>query len=143
MIFSNACLGLPLELGHFHYSMPDPTAFQMWVWISSLPLTLNPPSKECLSVSLFSSLSVLSQTCSNEVKCICDRDYTGKDCSVFDPIPEPTAPAGLEKKGPEATLLLSLYLLCPYLCPSIVLPSYLSSLSLRVCVCVCVCVWCV
>ncbi|XP_056436202.1 disintegrin and metalloproteinase domain-containing protein 11-like isoform X2 [Gadus chalcogrammus] len=38
-------------------------------------------------------------TCSNEVKCICERDYTGKDCSVFDPIPEPTAPAGLEKKG--------------------------------------------
>uniref|UniRef100_A0A8C9ZVG9 ADAM metallopeptidase domain 11 n=1 Tax=Sander lucioperca TaxID=283035 RepID=A0A8C9ZVG9_SANLU len=39
-------------------------------------------------------------TCSNEVKCICDRDYTGKDCSVFDPIPEPTVPTGQEKKGP-------------------------------------------
>uniref|UniRef100_A0A8C4HDE5 ADAM metallopeptidase domain 11 n=1 Tax=Dicentrarchus labrax TaxID=13489 RepID=A0A8C4HDE5_DICLA len=39
-------------------------------------------------------------TCSNEVKCICDRDYTGKDCSVFDPIPEPTVPTGPEKKGP-------------------------------------------
>uniref|UniRef100_A0A672YGK6 ADAM metallopeptidase domain 11 n=1 Tax=Sphaeramia orbicularis TaxID=375764 RepID=A0A672YGK6_9TELE len=39
-------------------------------------------------------------TCSNEVKCICDRDYTGKDCSVFDPIPEPTVPPGPEKKGP-------------------------------------------
>ncbi|XP_035470639.2 disintegrin and metalloproteinase domain-containing protein 11-like isoform X1 [Scophthalmus maximus] len=38
-------------------------------------------------------------TCSNEVKCICDRDYTGKDCSVFDPIPEPTLPTGPEKKG--------------------------------------------
>uniref|UniRef100_A0A3Q1FIY7 ADAM metallopeptidase domain 11 n=1 Tax=Acanthochromis polyacanthus TaxID=80966 RepID=A0A3Q1FIY7_9TELE len=38
-------------------------------------------------------------TCSNEVKCICDRDYTGKDCSVFDPIPEPTVPTGPEKKG--------------------------------------------
>ncbi|KAM3598449.1 uncharacterized protein V6R79_018102 [Siganus canaliculatus] len=37
-------------------------------------------------------------TCSNEVKCICDRDYTGKDCSVFDPIPEPTVPTGPEKK---------------------------------------------
>nr|XP_061837848.1 disintegrin and metalloproteinase domain-containing protein 11-like isoform X2 [Nerophis lumbriciformis] len=37
-------------------------------------------------------------TCSNEVKCICDRDYTGKDCSVFDPIPEPTIPTGPEKK---------------------------------------------
>uniref|UniRef100_A0AAX7UNQ7 ADAM metallopeptidase domain 11 n=1 Tax=Astatotilapia calliptera TaxID=8154 RepID=A0AAX7UNQ7_ASTCA len=39
-------------------------------------------------------------TCSNEVKCICDRDYTGKDCSVFDPIPEPTVATGPEKKGP-------------------------------------------
>ncbi|XP_016529878.1 disintegrin and metalloproteinase domain-containing protein 11-like isoform X5 [Poecilia formosa] len=38
-------------------------------------------------------------TCSNEVKCICDWDYTGKDCSVFDPIPEPTVPTGPEKKG--------------------------------------------
>uniref|UniRef100_A0A8C6LNT9 ADAM metallopeptidase domain 11 n=1 Tax=Nothobranchius furzeri TaxID=105023 RepID=A0A8C6LNT9_NOTFU len=33
-------------------------------------------------------------TCSNEVKCICDRDYTGKDCSVYDPIPEPTVATG-------------------------------------------------
>lgn len=38
-----------------------------------------------------------SQTCSNEVKCICDPDYTGKDCSVFDPIPIPTPPEGPEK----------------------------------------------
>ncbi|KAM4598221.1 disintegrin and metalloproteinase domain-containing protein 11-like [Polymixia lowei] len=45
-------------------------------------------------------------TCSNEVKCICDRDYTGKDCSVFDPIPEPTAPAGPEKKGPSGTNII-------------------------------------
>lgn len=37
------------------------------------------------------------QTCSNEVKCICDPDYTGKDCSVFDPIPTPTSPDGPEK----------------------------------------------
>ncbi|KAI3365227.1 hypothetical protein L3Q82_010322, partial [Scortum barcoo] len=36
-------------------------------------------------------------TCSNEVKCICDPDYTGKDCSVFDPIPIPTPPEGPEK----------------------------------------------
>ena len=27
VIFSNACLVPPLELGHFHYSLPDPTAF--------------------------------------------------------------------------------------------------------------------
>lgn len=37
------------------------------------------------------------QTCSNEVKCICDPDYTGKDCSVFDPVPIPTPPDGPEK----------------------------------------------
>ncbi|KAJ8377255.1 hypothetical protein AAFF_G00264830 [Aldrovandia affinis] len=38
-------------------------------------------------------------TCSNEVKCICDRDYTGKDCSFYDPIPEPKPREGPEKKG--------------------------------------------
>ncbi|XP_045070533.1 disintegrin and metalloproteinase domain-containing protein 11-like isoform X4 [Coregonus clupeaformis] len=36
-------------------------------------------------------------TCSNEVRCICDPDYTGKDCSVYDPIPDPTPPEGPEK----------------------------------------------
>ncbi|XP_076000464.1 disintegrin and metalloproteinase domain-containing protein 11-like [Genypterus blacodes] len=45
-------------------------------------------------------------TCSNEVKCICDRDYTGKDCSVFDPIPDPTVPTGPEKKGPSGTNII-------------------------------------
>uniref|UniRef100_A0A671XKX9 ADAM metallopeptidase domain 11 n=1 Tax=Sparus aurata TaxID=8175 RepID=A0A671XKX9_SPAAU len=45
-------------------------------------------------------------TCSNEVKCICDRDYTGKDCSVFDPIPEPTVQPGPEKKGPSGTNII-------------------------------------
>uniref|UniRef100_A0A674PJG6 ADAM metallopeptidase domain 11 n=1 Tax=Takifugu rubripes TaxID=31033 RepID=A0A674PJG6_TAKRU len=45
-------------------------------------------------------------TCSNEVKCICDRDYTGKDCSVFDPIPEPTVQMGPEKKGPSGTNII-------------------------------------
>uniref|UniRef100_A0A3Q4HPB6 ADAM metallopeptidase domain 11 n=1 Tax=Neolamprologus brichardi TaxID=32507 RepID=A0A3Q4HPB6_NEOBR len=45
-------------------------------------------------------------TCSNEVKCICDRDYTGKDCSVFDPIPEPTVATGPEKKGPSGTNII-------------------------------------
>uniref|UniRef100_A0A671Y648 ADAM metallopeptidase domain 11 n=1 Tax=Sparus aurata TaxID=8175 RepID=A0A671Y648_SPAAU len=42
-------------------------------------------------------------TCSNEVKCICDPDYTGKDCSVFDPIPIPTPFAGL---GPSGTNII-------------------------------------
>lgn len=45
-------------------------------------------------------------TCSNEVKCICDRDFTGKDCSVFDPIPKPTASTGPEKKGPSGTNII-------------------------------------
>uniref|UniRef100_A0A1A8K5W1 ADAM metallopeptidase domain 11 n=1 Tax=Nothobranchius kuhntae TaxID=321403 RepID=A0A1A8K5W1_NOTKU len=45
-------------------------------------------------------------TCSNEVKCICDRDYTGKDCSVYDPIPEPTVATGPEKKGPSGTNII-------------------------------------
>nr|XP_023691568.1 disintegrin and metalloproteinase domain-containing protein 11-like isoform X2 [Paramormyrops kingsleyae] len=46
-------------------------------------------------------------TCSNEVKCICDRDYTGKDCSVYDPIPDPKPPDGFEKyKGPSGTNII-------------------------------------
>lgn len=46
-------------------------------------------------------------TCSNEVKCICDPDYTGKDCSVFDPIPIPTPHDGPEKyKGPSGTNII-------------------------------------
>ena len=52
------------------------------------------------TVVLLMRLNVLlsvPQTCSNEVKCICDPDYTGKDCSVFDPIPIPTPPEGPEK----------------------------------------------
>ncbi|XP_066519796.1 disintegrin and metalloproteinase domain-containing protein 11 isoform X2 [Hoplias malabaricus] len=46
-------------------------------------------------------------TCSNEVKCICDADYTGKDCSVYDPIPDPQLPDGPEKyKGPSGTNII-------------------------------------
>ncbi|XP_029102805.1 disintegrin and metalloproteinase domain-containing protein 11-like isoform X3 [Scleropages formosus] len=46
-------------------------------------------------------------TCSNEVKCICERDYTGKDCSVYDPIPEPKPPEAPEKyKGPSGTNII-------------------------------------
>ncbi|XP_054899070.1 disintegrin and metalloproteinase domain-containing protein 11 isoform X2 [Poeciliopsis prolifica] len=46
-------------------------------------------------------------TCSNEVKCICDPDYTGKDCSVFDPIPTPTPLEGPDKyKGPSGTNII-------------------------------------
>ncbi|XP_068439219.1 disintegrin and metalloproteinase domain-containing protein 11-like isoform X2 [Clinocottus analis] len=45
-------------------------------------------------------------TCSNEVKCICDTDYTGKDCSVFDPIVS-TTPDGSEKhRGPSGTNII-------------------------------------
>ncbi|XP_049320670.1 disintegrin and metalloproteinase domain-containing protein 11 isoform X2 [Astyanax mexicanus] len=46
-------------------------------------------------------------TCSNEVKCICDADYTGKDCSVYDPIPDPMLLDGPEKyKGPSGTNII-------------------------------------
>uniref|UniRef100_A0A8C1Q8R2 ADAM metallopeptidase domain 11 n=1 Tax=Cyprinus carpio TaxID=7962 RepID=A0A8C1Q8R2_CYPCA len=66
----------------------------------------------CLPVTTFnlsscpgsSSSHVCSDhgTCSNEVKCICDADYTGKDCSVYDPIPDPQPPDGPEKyKGSQ------------------------------------------
>ncbi|XP_019752795.1 disintegrin and metalloproteinase domain-containing protein 11-like isoform X2 [Hippocampus comes] len=65
--------------------------------------------RRCLPVAAFNLSSCAGSnmgricsdhgTCSNEVKCICDRDYTGKDCSVFDPIPEPTVLTGPEKKG--------------------------------------------
>uniref|UniRef100_A0A674CJF3 ADAM metallopeptidase domain 11 n=1 Tax=Salmo trutta TaxID=8032 RepID=A0A674CJF3_SALTR len=72
--------------------------------------------RRCLPVAAFNlstcSGSTLGRTCSdhgtcsNEVKCICDRDYTGKDCSVFDPIPDPTPPANTEKKGPSGTNII-------------------------------------
>ncbi|XP_063040940.1 disintegrin and metalloproteinase domain-containing protein 11 isoform X2 [Engraulis encrasicolus] len=61
-------------------------------------------------------------TCSNEVKCICDRDYTGKDCSVFDPIPDPTSPPGPDKKdlvAPKIPLLLYLSSPCAFHCLSV------------------------
>ncbi|XP_062859354.1 disintegrin and metalloproteinase domain-containing protein 11 isoform X2 [Trichomycterus rosablanca] len=46
-------------------------------------------------------------TCSNEVKCICDVDYTGKDCSVFDPLPDPQLSEGPDKyKGPSGTNII-------------------------------------
>ncbi|KAG9350111.1 hypothetical protein JZ751_026464, partial [Albula glossodonta] len=45
-------------------------------------------------------------TCSNEVKCICDRDYTGKDCSIRDPIPDPKTTEGPVYKGPSGTNII-------------------------------------
>uniref|UniRef100_A0A7N6BWU6 ADAM metallopeptidase domain 11 n=1 Tax=Anabas testudineus TaxID=64144 RepID=A0A7N6BWU6_ANATE len=73
--------------------------------------------RRCLPVTTFnlstcpgsSSSRICSHhgTCSNEVKCICDPDYTGKDCSVFDPVPIPTPPEGPEKyKGPSGTNII-------------------------------------
>uniref|UniRef100_A0A1A8FIR1 ADAM metallopeptidase domain 11 n=3 Tax=Nothobranchius korthausae TaxID=1143690 RepID=A0A1A8FIR1_9TELE len=57
--------------------------------------------------SLFSQICSHHGNCSNEVKCICDPDYTGKDCSVFDPIPTPTPEDGLEKnRGPSGTNII-------------------------------------
>ncbi|KAJ8414346.1 hypothetical protein AAFF_G00052160 [Aldrovandia affinis] len=45
-------------------------------------------------------------TCSNEVKCICDREYTGKDCSIKDRIPDPKPPEGPVNKGPSGTNII-------------------------------------
>ncbi|XP_064421507.1 disintegrin and metalloproteinase domain-containing protein 11 [Latimeria chalumnae] len=44
--------------------------------------------------------------CSNEVKCICDPDWTGKDCSVFDPIPDPEPVEEIKYKGPSGTNII-------------------------------------
>uniref|UniRef100_A0A8C5CBK3 Disintegrin and metalloproteinase domain-containing protein 11-like n=1 Tax=Gadus morhua TaxID=8049 RepID=A0A8C5CBK3_GADMO len=62
-------------------------------------------NRHCLAVNTFnltlcpgSSPSRICShhgTCSNEVRCICDADYTGKDCSVFDPqLCSPPGPSG-------------------------------------------------
>ncbi|XP_077061997.1 disintegrin and metalloproteinase domain-containing protein 11 isoform X1 [Siphateles boraxobius] len=57
--------------------------------------------------STFSQVCSDHGTCSNEVKCICDSDYTGKDCSVYDPIPDPQPLDGPEKyKGPSGTNII-------------------------------------
>uniref|UniRef100_A0A8C7INZ0 ADAM metallopeptidase domain 11 n=1 Tax=Oncorhynchus kisutch TaxID=8019 RepID=A0A8C7INZ0_ONCKI len=95
--------------------------------------------RRCLPVAAFNlstcSSSTLGRTCSdhgtcsNEVKCICDRDYTGKDCSVFDPIPDPTPPANTEKKGPK--------LLCLSVCVCFSLSVCLSACSPRIPLIVC------
>uniref|UniRef100_A0A8C5GCC3 Disintegrin and metalloproteinase domain-containing protein 11-like n=1 Tax=Gouania willdenowi TaxID=441366 RepID=A0A8C5GCC3_GOUWI len=55
--------------------------------------------RRCLPITTFNSSSCPGSLtsrvcshhgiCSNEVKCICDEDFTGKDCSVFDPIATP------------------------------------------------------
>ncbi|KAK0156532.1 Disintegrin and metalloproteinase domain-containing protein 11 [Merluccius polli] len=71
--------------------------------------------RHCLAVNTFnltmcpgsSSSRICSHhgTCSNEVKCICDVDYTGTDCSVFDPVLQPTPMEGPEKyKGTPTAL---------------------------------------
>ncbi|KAH0626959.1 hypothetical protein JD844_002287 [Phrynosoma platyrhinos] len=45
--------------------------------------------------------------CSNEGQCICDPDWTGKDCSVYDPIPDPKPTGETEKyKGPSGTNII-------------------------------------
>ncbi|XP_056627202.1 disintegrin and metalloproteinase domain-containing protein 11 isoform X1 [Triplophysa dalaica] len=73
--------------------------------------------RRCLPVATFnlsscpgsSSSQVCSDhgTCSNELKCICDFDYTGKDCSVYDPLPEPQPPDEQEEdKGPSGTNII-------------------------------------
>ncbi|XP_062451394.1 disintegrin and metalloproteinase domain-containing protein 11 [Rhea pennata] len=45
--------------------------------------------------------------CSNEGKCICQPEWTGKDCSVYDPAPEPKPTGETERyKGPSGTNII-------------------------------------
>nr|ADK56764.1 metalloproteinase ADAM11 [Xenopus tropicalis] len=45
--------------------------------------------------------------CSNEGKCICHPEWTGKDCSVYDPLPIPKPTGVVEKyKGPSGTNII-------------------------------------
>ncbi|NXE82511.1 ADA11 protein, partial [Cochlearius cochlearius] len=51
--------------------------------------------------------TVPAQVCSNEGKCICRTEWTGKDCSVYDPIPEPKPTGETERyKGPSGTNII-------------------------------------
>ncbi|NWW25263.1 ADA11 protein, partial [Falcunculus frontatus] len=59
------------------------------------------------SVTVAGGDTVLSQVCSNEGKCICRAEWTGKDCSVYDPIPEPKPTGETERyKGPSGTNII-------------------------------------
>ncbi|NWT15767.1 ADA11 protein, partial [Vireo altiloquus] len=59
------------------------------------------------SVTVAGGDAVLSQVCSNEGKCICRAEWTGKDCSVYDPIPEPKPTGETERyKGPSGTNII-------------------------------------
>ncbi|XP_074834872.1 disintegrin and metalloproteinase domain-containing protein 11 isoform X1 [Carettochelys insculpta] len=45
--------------------------------------------------------------CSSEGKCICQADWTGKDCSMYDPVPEPKPTGETERyKGPSGTNII-------------------------------------
>ncbi|XP_043911038.1 disintegrin and metalloproteinase domain-containing protein 11 isoform X2 [Protopterus annectens] len=56
--------------------------------------------RRCLPLTAFNLSSCPGSTdgrvcfnhgvCSNGAQCICDRDWTGKDCSVYDPVPSPS-----------------------------------------------------
>ncbi|XP_067167915.1 disintegrin and metalloproteinase domain-containing protein 11 [Apteryx mantelli] len=72
---------------------------------------------KCLPVSAFNFSSCPGSwdgkicfdhgVCSNEGKCICQPEWTGKDCSVYDPIPEPKPTGETERyKGPSGTNII-------------------------------------
>ncbi|XP_033618970.1 disintegrin and metalloproteinase domain-containing protein 11-like [Fukomys damarensis] len=45
--------------------------------------------------------------CSNEGKCICQPDWTGKDCSIHNPLPTAPPTAETERyKGPSGTNII-------------------------------------
>ncbi|KAM9296116.1 disintegrin and metalloproteinase domain-containing protein 11 [Gastrophryne carolinensis] len=73
--------------------------------------------RKCLPATLFnfsmcpgSSGEVVCSdhgVCSNEGKCICHLDWTGKDCSVYDPLPVSKGTGVVEKyKGPSGTNII-------------------------------------
>ncbi|NWS78835.1 ADA11 protein, partial [Crotophaga sulcirostris] len=73
--------------------------------------------RKCLPVSAFNFSSCPGSwdgkiccdhgVCSNEGKCICRAEWTGKDCSVYDPIPEPKPTGETERyKGPSGTNII-------------------------------------
>ncbi|XP_053309543.1 disintegrin and metalloproteinase domain-containing protein 11 isoform X2 [Spea bombifrons] len=73
--------------------------------------------RRCLPAAVFNFSSCPSSltggvcsdhgVCSNEGKCICHPDWTGKDCSVYDPLPVPK-PTGVGEryKGPSGTNII-------------------------------------
>lgn len=77
--------------------LPPPTSAPTTAWVHLHLCGPHTPSFCVILTHTHTLLHSVWQTCSNEVKCICDPDYTGTDCSVFHPIPTPTPDDQTEK----------------------------------------------